>query len=183
MLACFHVQVQYAGQLQLQSLQWSKGKHNTPKLNCYYQLQKAMLCHVNVTNMCSILSSLFSKYGEPHSIRRNNYYRAIVHLVFNILLNVTNFNKILQLKTSSNYYSSYILLTHLNHEQRFLGAVMRLLALFPDCKATIYQSLTENVLKSSQIFLRSELWLLSCVCIACSLILSRESLKNCNQQA
>jgi hypothetical protein len=28
MLACFHVQVQYAGQLQLQSSQRSKGKHN-----------------------------------------------------------------------------------------------------------------------------------------------------------
>jgi hypothetical protein len=28
MLACFHVQVQYAGQLQLQSLQRPKGKHN-----------------------------------------------------------------------------------------------------------------------------------------------------------
>jgi hypothetical protein len=29
MLACFHVQVQYAGQLQLKSLQRSKGKHNS----------------------------------------------------------------------------------------------------------------------------------------------------------
>jgi hypothetical protein len=29
MLACFHVQVQYAGQLQLYSLQRPKGKHNT----------------------------------------------------------------------------------------------------------------------------------------------------------
>jgi hypothetical protein len=28
MLACFHVQVQYAGQLLLYSLQRSKGKHN-----------------------------------------------------------------------------------------------------------------------------------------------------------